>query len=185
MKCLRVQLLVLLGLCVFVSPALADKPVSVMLLPGVGVPVGGEWGGKYKSSLFVGADNEIRWTDRWASGGMLGYFFGHTDGKELKREFKNLVINAYAKYYAPPVGSFEFYGLLGAGIYFVNYDDDAAVPDVDDATKRYFGYMAGVGVNRRLAEHWSIGLDCRLHQIFRQQFVLTTLTPALSLKADF
>ena len=185
MKCFHIRFLLALSLLLLAVPARADKPVSIMLLTGGGVPIGGEWGRTFKSSPFIGADNEIRWTDRFATGGMLGYFFGHTDGRELKREFKNLVINAYAKYYAPPAGKYEFYGLLGAGVYFVNYDDDAAVPDVDDATKRYFGYMAGIGVNRRLAEHWSMGLDCRLHQIFRQQFLLTTVTPALSLKADF
>lgn len=185
MKHIQVKCLLALFLLFPAVPANADKPVSVMPLFGAGIPIGGEWGRNFKSSPFLGADNEIRWTDRFATGGMLGYFFGHTDGRELKREFKNLVINAYAKYYFPPLGKYEFYGLLGAGVYFVNYDDDAAVPDVDDSTKRYFGYMAGLGVNRRLAEHWSVGLDCRLHQVFRQQFLLNTVTPSLSLRADF
>jgi len=177
-------LLLLWAGLVFAAPARADMPITSSLLPGAGIPVGGTFGRDFKSSFYLGSEGEVHWSHDWATGMQLGYFFGHTDGQELKREFKNLQITPYAKRYFDITDTCHGYAVLGAGIYFVNYDDDAAVPDVDDATKRYFGYLVGLGMFKRLTKNWEIGLDVRLHQVFRQDFPLTTLTPAAVVKVN-
>lgn len=166
-------------------PARADKPVRNSLLLGAGVPVGGYWGGNFKSSAYTGAETEIEWNENFATGAMAGYFFGHTDGKELKREFKNLHLTPYVKYTEPLGGGWNASAIGGAGIYFVNYDDDAAVPDVDDSTKRYLGYMVGASLTKMLTLSLEVGLDVRFHQIFRQQYTLNTLVPTLTIAMHF
>ncbi len=179
---------ILAALCILPllsATAMADKPVRVSLLTGAGVPIGGYWGGNFKASGYVGGESEIEWSENIATGMMAGYFFGHTDGRELKREFKNLHITPYVKYTEPLGGGWNASAMGGVGIYFVNYDDDAAVPDVDDSTKRYFGYMAGVSLTKMFTTSLEIGLDVRFHQIFRQQYTINTLTPALTMALHF
>ena len=178
-----VPMLLCAGLAL-VSPARADMPVTSSLMPGIGIPVGGSFGEDFKNSFYLGGEGEVHWNHDWATGVQLGYFFSHTDGQELKREFKNLQITPYVKRYFSITDSLHGYAVAGAGIYFVNYDDDAAVPDVDDSTKRYFGYTVGMGMFKTLAKNWEIGLDLRLHRIFRQDFLLTTLTPSAVIKVE-
>ena len=182
---LIIRMMFIALLCACPSVSMAEKSIAMTLLPGIGIPVGGHWGGTYSTSFYLGAESEIRWTKNLATGGMAGYFYGHSDGNALKKEFKNLQLMPYVKYYRALGEKYTFYGVMGAGVYFVNYDDDAATPDIDDSTKRYFGYMTGLGISRKLAADFHLGIDCRLHQIFRQNFTITTLTPSLLARVDF
>lgn len=167
------------------APAKAAKPIRCSVLAGAGIPVGGYWGGNFKSSFYAGGAAEIEWSEKFSTGMMFGYFFGHTDGMELKREFKNLHLTPYVKYTEPFGAGWHASAMAGAGIYFVNYDDDAAVPDIDDSTKRYFGYMVGASLTKMLTTSLEGGIDLRFHQIFRQQYTINTLTPALTLALHF
>ncbi|MDD4003935.1 MAG: hypothetical protein PHW69_01860 [Elusimicrobiaceae bacterium] len=179
----RVVLLGAVILSGYGGPVRAAIPVEMAIISGPGVPVGGYWSGHYGTSYYLGSEIETYWTERFATGGALGYFFNHSDGQALKREFKNLHITPYLKRIWKPDAKHNVYALLGGGIYFVNYDDDAATPDIDDSTKRYFGLMGGIGASRHFGV-WSVGLDIRVHRIFRQQYNITTLTPAAHIALD-
>lgn len=168
--------LALCGMLLAPGAAFADKPVALSVLPGAGFTLGDAWS-RYHTSFYLAGEGEMGINEHWASGLLIGYFFGHSDGADLKREFKNLEMLPYAKYYFSTEGAWKPYAVAGAGVVLVNYDDDASHPDIDDSTKRYFGYMAGAGISWQAAKNVELGVDLRLHQIFRQQFTLTTLAP--------
>ncbi len=167
------------------APAKAAKPIRCSLLTGAGIPVGGYWGGHFKSSFYTGGESEIEWSKNFATGMMFGYFFGYTDGMALKREFKNLHLTPYAKYTEPLGSGWQASAMGGVGMYFVNYDDDAVVPDIDDSTKRYFGYMVGASLTKMFTPFLEVGIDVRFHQVFRQEYMINTITPALSMALHF
>jgi len=164
---------VLTGPCSFANEV---GKMSISIMPGISVPVAGEW---TNSSLLIydsygpinanyGAKTSFALTGavdyrfhKMMTGGIeLGYDFKHSTKytNAIKTQIFHLTpfirIDRTFDHWTP-------YGVLGIGYYNVK----ATVAD-NSSANGYLGFNLGTGIDYELTNELSVGLDIRWHHIF-------------------
>jgi opacity protein-like surface antigen len=174
--------------CNFSSKSAKVGQQTLSIMGGNSYPVYGAWVSEnrgYDESYYAAISQEYRFKKHTSLGLELNYHFNHKDNETKRREIKILNITPYLKFSADSIIGFVPFLVIGAGISFVNYDDDITVPDVDDSTKRYPVVNIGAGVMYEFSNSFEIGFDLRYQYIIKSGIKINNIIPTAKLSYTF
>jgi opacity protein-like surface antigen len=136
---------------------------SVSVLGGYAIPAGGDWGNTntgYKGSFALAGGGDYQFHDMLAAGVEGGYNFKHENQAVSSIEIKMWYVTPYLKILHKQ-DIITFFGIIGAGIYGFNSDNNVFKDANNSITA--FGFNVGGGVMFDVAENIQAGIDARWH----------------------